>query len=218
MVLLSSRITVPTKNPPKPNKDIMGSSESAKSSIAVSSIVATVASPRAFTRNIWSPRRLPIAGGLPPQSINIEEIEYWKAFEEEITNVVLRSSTPSDIVATNLSNNYLTTARRVYYHCEVTAHARPTDALSSSTYLPDSQLRAYAQSWYTRQLTRPLAIAARALQFTRFTARALYLPSPPHDLFTRTARERVLPNNDVIARAHLQKFDTIASSQTGHSP
>ena len=31
---------------------------------------------------------------------------------------------------------------------------------------------------------------------------ALYLQSRSRDLFTRTARERVLPNNDVIARAH----------------
>ena len=77
-----------------------------------------------------------------------------------------------------------------------------TDAVDCSTHLPDSQLRAHAQSWHALQLTRPLANAARALQLTRPTARALYLPSPPRDLFTRTARERVLPNNDVIARAH----------------
>ena len=75
MVFLSSRITVHTKNPPQSNKDIKGSLESAPSSIAVSRIVAAVASPRAFTPNIWSPRRLPIAGGQPPQYTNIEEIK-----------------------------------------------------------------------------------------------------------------------------------------------
>ena len=131
---------------------------------------------------------------------------------------MLSTSTPSDIVATTLSNIQSKTATRVYSHCDVTARARPTDALPRSTYLPDSQLWAHAQSWHARQLTRPLAIAARALQLTRPTARALYLSSPPRDLFTRTARERVLPNNDVIARAHCWKFDTIASAQIGHSP
>ena len=161
MVDLSSRITVPTKNLPQSNKDINGSSECAPSIFAISSVVAAVASPRAFTPNIWSPHRLPIAGGQPPQSTNIEEIEYWKAFEEKITNDVLRPSTPSDIVATNLSNIQSKTATRVYYHYDVTARARPTVALPRSTYLPDSQLRTHWQSWHARQLTRPLAIAAR---------------------------------------------------------
>ena len=59
------------------------------------------------------------------------------------------------------------------------------------------------QYWNECKLTRPFAIAARAL----------YVPTPTHNLLTQTASVRVLPNTDVITFANIRATNTSTSSR-----